>query len=128
MVLLDYTGTSITFAKTRFGYIEFLFHTLYCNWGRKYRSLYWGLRYIEFCYIQVPLPHPSPQVLTFVPIRSFPSLWLSLIPHPLSSGDTTKWFSINSVYDNSIPSVCLIINWTELENFFLERNRGLLIV
>ena len=38
------------------GYIEVLFHTLYYNWGRKYRSLYRGLRYIEFCYIEVPWP------------------------------------------------------------------------
>ena len=36
--------TSMTFAKTRFGYIEVLFHTLYCNWGRKW-----------FRYIEVPL-------------------------------------------------------------------------
>ena len=30
-------------------YIEVLFHTLYCNFGRAtdYRSLYRGLRYIE---------------------------------------------------------------------------------
>ena len=27
-------------------------------------------------------PHPSPQVLTFVPIRSFPSLWILHNPHP----------------------------------------------
>ena len=63
---------------------RFSVHTLYCNWGWKYRSLYRGLRSKEFRYIQVPLPHPSPQVLTFVPIRSFPSLWISLNPHPLS--------------------------------------------
>ena len=50
-------------------------------------------------------PHPSPQVLTIASIRSFPSLWISLNPHPLSSGET-KWFSINSVYDSSI-SLCL---------------------
>ena len=45
----------ITFAKTRFGYIEVLSHTLHCNWGRKYRSLYRGLRDVEFRYIEVPL-------------------------------------------------------------------------
>ena len=28
-------------------------------------------------------PHPSPQVLTFVPIRSFPFLWIPHNPHPL---------------------------------------------
>ena len=57
-------------------------------------------------------PHPSPQVLTIASIRSFPSLWISLNPHPLSSGET-KWFSINSVYDSSILSLCLRgLNWT----------------
>ena len=45
----------ITFATTSFGYIEVLFHTLHCNWGRKYRSLYRGLRHVEFRYIEVPL-------------------------------------------------------------------------
>lgn len=37
------------FAKTRFRYIEVLFHTFHCERGRKYRSLYRGLRiYIRF--------------------------------------------------------------------------------
>ena len=32
------------FTKTRFHYIEVLFHTFYYNWGRTYSSLYQGLR------------------------------------------------------------------------------------
>ena len=126
LLSLDYSGTSITFAKTRFGYIEVLFHTLYCNWGRKYRSLYRGSTVRQR---KKNRPHPSPQVLTFVPICSFPSLWILHNPNPspslppilscrglvlpcfsrfymywqfnsyptIISGDRTKWFSINSL-------------------------------
>ena len=40
-----------------FRYIEDLFSTFYCNFGRAedYRSLYRGIRYIEVRYIEVPL-------------------------------------------------------------------------
>ena len=38
---MDWSNMS---AKTRFRYIEVLFHTFHCEWGRKYRSLYRGLR------------------------------------------------------------------------------------
>ena len=125
LVSLDYSGTSITFAKTRFGYIEVLFHTLYCNWGRKYRSLYQGLRYIE-----VPLYEREREI----GLTPLPRFWLlsqfahshpfesGVIPTPLPrqfsleevldcstwtwqfnsystiiSGDRTKWLSINSL-------------------------------
>ena len=42
-------------AITRFRYIEVLFHVFYYYWGKENRSLYAGLRYIEFRYIEVPL-------------------------------------------------------------------------
>ena len=40
-----------------FRYIEDLFHTFYCNFGRgiENRSLYRGVRYIVVRYIEVPL-------------------------------------------------------------------------
>ena len=43
------------FAMKRFRYIEVLFHIFYYYWGEGNRSLYRGLRYIEVCYIEVPL-------------------------------------------------------------------------
>ena len=43
------------FAKTRFGYIEVLFHLFCCYWEKENRSSYGGLRYIEVRYIEVPL-------------------------------------------------------------------------
>ena len=43
------------FAITRFRHIEVLFHIFYHYWGKKNRSLYRGLRYIEVRYIEVPL-------------------------------------------------------------------------
>ena len=43
------------FAITRFCYIEVLFHLFYYYQGKENRSLYWGLHYIEFRYIEVPL-------------------------------------------------------------------------
>ena len=43
------------FAITRFRYIEVLFHIFYYDGGEENRSLTRGLRYIEFCYIEVPL-------------------------------------------------------------------------
>ena len=111
--------------RLRFGYIEVLFHTLYCNWGRKYRSLYQGLRYIE-----VPL-YEREREIGLTPLLRF---WLlsqfahshpfesRIIPTPLPrqfsleevldcstctwqfnsystiiSADRTKWLSINSL-------------------------------
>ena len=43
------------FARTRFRYVEVLFHLFCCYWGKENRSSYGGLRYIEFRYIEVPL-------------------------------------------------------------------------
>ena len=57
----------MTFAKTRFGYIEVLFHTLYCNWGRK------RFRYIEFCYIEVLL-YEREREIGLTPLPRFPLL------------------------------------------------------
>ena len=54
------------------GYIEVLFHTLYYNWGRKYRSLYRGLRYIEFRYIELP-PYEREWEIGLTPL---PRFWL----------------------------------------------------
>ena len=45
----------IWFSMPRFRCIEFLFHILYYYWGKDNRLLYWGLRYIEVRYIEVPL-------------------------------------------------------------------------
>ena len=47
--LLDCARYNEDFVISRFRYIEVLFHTFYCNFGRadEYRSLYRGLRYIE---------------------------------------------------------------------------------
>ena len=70
----------ITFAKTNFGYIEVLFHTLCCNWGRKYRSIYQGLRCIEFRYIEFPLYEREREIAP----TPLPRFWLLLIPIPLS--------------------------------------------
>ena len=44
--LLDYVRYIKEFAKSRFRYIEVLFHTFYYNFGRDvdFRSLYRGLR------------------------------------------------------------------------------------
>ena len=41
------------FAKTRFRYMEVLFHIFYYYLGKESRSLNRGLRYIEVCYIEV---------------------------------------------------------------------------
>ena len=41
--------------KTRFRYIEVLFHLFSCNWGREYRSLYGELCHVEVRYFEVPL-------------------------------------------------------------------------
>ena len=46
------------FAKTRFRYVEILFHIFSYYWGKKNCSLYQGLRLIyrdSFTYIEVPL-------------------------------------------------------------------------
>ena len=43
------------FARTRFRYIEVLFHLFCCYWGKENRSSYGGLCYIEVRYIEVPL-------------------------------------------------------------------------
>ena len=42
------------FARTRFRYIEVLFHLFYCYRGKENRSSYAGLRYIEVRDIEVP--------------------------------------------------------------------------
>ena len=74
----------MTFAKTRFGYIEVLFHTLYCNWGRKYRSLYRELRYIEFRYIEVPL-YEREREIGLTPLHRFRLLPQFTHSHPFES-------------------------------------------
>ena len=43
------------FTITRFGYIKVLFHIFCHDWGKENRSFFRGLRYIEVCYIEVPL-------------------------------------------------------------------------
>ena len=43
------------FTITRFSYIKVLFHIFYYYWGKENRSFFRGLRYIEVCYIEVPL-------------------------------------------------------------------------
>ena len=43
------------FTITRFSYIKVLFHIFYHYWGKENRSFFRGLRYIEVCYIEVPL-------------------------------------------------------------------------
>ena len=43
------------FAAMKFCYIEVLFHIFYYYWGKENCLLHRGLRYIEVCYINVPL-------------------------------------------------------------------------
>ena len=43
------------FAITRFRYIEVIFHIFHYHWSKEICSSYRGLRYIEVCYIEVPL-------------------------------------------------------------------------
>ena len=115
----------MTFAKTRFGYIEVLFHTLYCNWGRKW------FRYIEVPLYErereigltplhrfrllpqfthshpfesriIPTP-PPPRQFYLEEVQSYPALvdstctWQFNSYPTIISGDRTKWFSINSL-------------------------------
>ena len=68
----------MTFAKTRFGYIEVLFHTLYCNWGRKW------FRYIEFCYIEVLL-YEREREIGLTPLPRFPLFSQFAHSHPFES-------------------------------------------
>ena len=53
------------FAKTRFRYIEILFHTFHCEWGRKYRSLYRGSRILICVYLQNWCGHYSERAISF---------------------------------------------------------------
>ena len=98
----------ITFAKTRFGYIEVLSHTLYCFWGRKYRSLYRGLRHVEFRYIEVPLyereweigPTSLPRfwlLAQFAHSYPFESRIIPILPPPLANS-LLKRFSPTLLY------------------------------
>ena len=93
----------MTFAKTRLGYLEVLIHTLYCNWGRKYRSLYRGSTVRQR---KKNRPHPSPQVsciilscrgLVLPCFSRFYVYWQFNSSPTIISGDRTKWFSINSL-------------------------------
>ena len=45
----------IFLAIMTFRYIEVLFHIFCYYWGKENQALYQGLRYIEVCYIEVPL-------------------------------------------------------------------------
>ena len=64
------------FAITRFRYIEVLFHIFDCYWDEEYHSLYWGLRYREVCYIEVPLYVCYNEVSLYR--GSFSYIWLLL--------------------------------------------------
>ena len=60
LVILGYIirwGFWIVFVLQGSRYIEVLFYTFYCNFGRAedYRSLYRRIRYIEVRYIVIPL-------------------------------------------------------------------------
>ena len=83
--------------------MEVLIHTLYCNWGRKYRSLYRGSTVRQR---KKNRPHPSPQVsciilscrgLVLPCFSRFYVYWQFNSSPTIISGDRTKWFSINSL-------------------------------
>ena len=105
LVLLDYSGTSITFAKTRFGYTEVLFHTLYCNWAENivryiedflYRGSLYGGSTVPWREREVGLtPLPGFWLLSqFAHSHPFESRVIPTPPHP-----TPRQFFLEEVLD-----------------------------